>query len=348
MEIFIVFFLLLIGFLIAFLSAVLVGINQDFLNLQIESGSIKAEKLYTLKVNFDESVSGFFLIELLFYVSGAVIGVQYLNDVGMEWKETALLSVSSFFLSAIFRTVYYSIGIRLSERIALPLTTLFSIISPLLKPINFLNNYLIENISGRSVSEAGREEINALIESSHEDGAIDTDEYRILKNIMHFSDVLVSDVMTPRTVVFSCEADKTVDEIVNLPEIKMYSRFPIWEGDSLDEGVMGYVLSKDILHAALKGKRTLPVKELAKEVYFIPENVELDNALESFLKRRQHLFVVVDEYGGFEGLLTMEDVLETMLGVEIVDEADRVVDLREFAKQRRDLRIANILSNSEN
>lgn len=159
---------------------------------------------------------------------------------------------------------------------------------------------------------------------------------------MNFSEVLVSDVMTPRTVIFSCEADKIIDDVIKMPELQMYSRFPIWEGESVDDGVIGYVMSKDILLAALNGKNNLSLRDFCREVYFIPENARLDIALERFLNRRQHLFIVVDEYGGVEGLITMEDVLETILGTEILDEVDKVADLRQLAKQRRDSRIASI------
>ncbi|MGA2296429.1 MAG: CBS domain-containing protein, partial [FCB group bacterium] len=124
----------------------------------------------------------------------------------------------------------------------------------------------------------------------------------------------------------------------------MYSRFPVWEGESLDKGVIGYTMSREVYHAALTGKSGQKLRELARDIYFIPENAELDIALDRFIKRRQHLFIVVDEYGGVEGLLTMEDVLETILGVEIVDEADKVVDLREVAKHLRDKRIATMSS----
>lgn len=95
-----------------------------------------------------------------------------------------------------------------------------------------------------------------------------------------------------------------------------------------------------LLKSALEGKLSMQLHELVREVYFIPENVPLAKALEQFLKRRQHLFVVVDEYGGVEGLITMEDVMEAILGTEIVDENDRIIDLRELAKSRRDKRIA--------
>jgi len=131
-----------------------------------------------------------------------------------------------------------------------------------------------------------------------------------------------------------------------MSELMQYSRFPIWEGNSLDDDVVGYVLSADILRAALTGKSNTKLRSLSREVYIIPENAELDDALDMFLRRRQHQFVVVDEYGGVEGLITMEDVLETILGVEIVDEVDKVVDLRMVAKQRRDKRIASLTGKS--
>jgi CBS domain containing-hemolysin-like protein len=189
--------------------------------------------------------------------------------------------------------------------------------------------------------EASREEITGIIEEAHEDGAIDAGEFRILTNMLKFSDVRVSDVMTPRTVVFGCHADMTVAEAVDLPELLQFSRIPVHEDESLDS-VIGYVLGKEVFKAMISARRDVPLRDLAREVYCIPENARLDRAMEIFLQRREHLFIVVDEYGGVEGLLSMEDVLETMLGVEIMDEDDTTVDLRHLAKQRRDSRVASL------
>jgi CBS domain containing-hemolysin-like protein len=186
--------------------------------------------------------------------------------------------------------------------------------------------------------ETTREEISEILETAREDGSLDADEYQILKNIIRYADVQVSDVMTPRTVVFSYHADTSIHQALHLPEFRQYSRFPVRETDDLDS-VIGYVLAKDVLWAMIHGKGELMLRDVMRDVYFIPENIELDRALKNFLGRREHLFVVVDEYGGVEGLLTMEDVMETILGVEILDEADRVTNLRQFAKERRDQRI---------
>ncbi|MCX8054782.1 MAG: CBS domain-containing protein [Ignavibacteria bacterium] len=198
------------------------------------------------------------------------------------------------------------------------------------------------SIKGQAtIEEESWLEIEDAVESARDEGSLDDGEYRILKNIIKFNEILVSDVMTPRTVVFSCNANNTVEQTVFLPEIRMYSRFPVWEGETIDDGVIGYVMSRDILYAALKGKMNLTLKDFIREVYYIQENAPLDSALDLFLERKQHLFIVVDEYGGIEGLITMEDVLETILGTEIVDEADKVVDMRLLAKQKRDKRISS-------
>ena len=209
----------------------------------------------------------------------------------------------------------------------------------IIKKINNLLNHLIAKASGKENDDVSLEEITDLVEEAHEGGSIDAGEYRLMTNVMKFNDVLVSDVMTPRVVLFSCRADVTIEEAAKLSELQIYSRFPIWTGDSIDDEVVGYVTTKDVFFAALNGKNDITLRELARTIHFIPENAELGTTLEEFLRNKQQLFLVVDEYGGIEGLITMEDILETILGVEIIDEADKIADLRQLAKQKREERI---------
>ena len=111
--------------------------------------------------------------------------------------------------------------------------------------------------------------------------------------------------------------------------------------------MVGYVTTKEVFYAALVGDSKRPLTDFVRKIGFIPENAELGKAFDLLVARQQHLFIVVDEYGGIEGLLTMEDVLETILGVEIVDEADKVTDLRLLAKTKRDARIKTISNFNE-
>ena len=333
--------LLLFGFFCAFLTAVLTYLSQEQINIYLESDPKKAAKLQQVKVQFDKILNSFFLFEMIAYIISVLILGKITFFIYYNFTILVIAGVLLFLVVLLVRTISYAVGRRTSSKAALKLTSIILILTKLSSPAIRVLNFIDLKIRGKAKEEASREELSAMFESARDEGTLDADEYRILKNIMKFNTVLVSDVMTPRTVILSFKANTQVGDIAKMPELITYSRFPIWENDSLDNGVIGYVMSKDILHAALTGKTSMKLKDFSREVYFIPENAELDNALDEFLKRRQHLFVVVDEYGGVEGLITMEDVLETILGVEIVDEKDKIIDLRDYAKQKRDERVAS-------
>ncbi|HRP02288.1 MAG TPA: CBS domain-containing protein [Candidatus Kapabacteria bacterium] len=336
--------LFVLFYIMSLLSAFQVGIisylSQEKILDIIEADYSSAKFLRKLKVEFDYDYNGFNLLELAFISISLICLHSYLNIYNIHLGEIYLILTIILYL--VLRTILKSYGIRKSDELAIRFHWLMRLFYLIFLPIYSILNPLRKFIEGAKEAEESRDEISELVETAHEEGAIDLGEYRILKNIMNFSEVLVIDVMTPRTVIFSCEADKLINDVIKIPELQMYSRFPIWEGESIDDGILGYVMSRDILLAALNGKNNMTLRDFCREVYFIPENARLDIALERFLNRRQHLFIVVDEYGGVEGLITMEDVLETILGTEILDEADKVADLRQLAKQRRDSRIASI------
>lgn len=257
--------------------------------------------------------------------------------------ENPLAEIPTLFISLILviviKTLASALGERYAERLTSSTFIYLRVLSFMFYPLSVLLVRLGTALNPPMTESEQREEFDALVDTAREEGTLDDGEYRIFKSIMNFSEIRVADIMTPRSVVFSVQSTKTVAEVALLPELLMYSRFPVWEGDSID-GVIGYALTKDVLRAALDGRRDRSMDRMVRQANFIPDNATLEKALEQFLQGRQHMFIVVDEYGGIEGLVTMEDVLETMLGAEIVDEADRVVDLRELAKSRRDKRVA--------
>lgn len=340
MDLFFSIIFLLAGCFISLLASSLSSINIDELNQNNNEKKLSDEDLGLIQNLFFEYSTGFLIWEIIFYI----ISFSFLSHLvflnGIILIEYLLILLSFFFIIFVIRSIFSGFGRRLTIKSVEKFWGIIKFLRFISIPFVTLEELIMKLITGKSEQEASREELTAMVESARQEGTLDDEEYRILKNIMHFSDVLVSDVMTPRTVVFSCKATRTVGEIVNLPEMQMYSRIPIWDGNSLDDGVIGYVMSKDVYYASLKGKNDLSLRNLLREIDVIPENAQLDVALNRFLKKRQHIFLVVDEYGGIEGILTMEDVLETILGVEIVDEADRIVDLRELAKLHRDKRIA--------
>ncbi|MDC1068020.1 CNNM domain-containing protein [Candidatus Kapabacteria bacterium] len=328
-------FLIVIGSFLSFLTATLSYVSQQKIKEAIKHGDENATLLNKFRNRYEESLNSLLIIELLFYLMGAIFTV-HVSD--FQGKILDIVYILVLIIS--LRIVFYFLGVRFANTLALKCVPIISILIRVGSFFPFIIEKLNTISGGQYTEEETKDEINAIVETALEDGAIDRDEYRILKSIIKFSDVKVEDVMTPRTVVFSCRADQTINETINMPELKNYSRFPIWDGDNIDKGLRGYVMTREVLYAALVGKGDSQLKDLTKEIYLIAESSPLDLTLEKFLTRQQHIMAVVDDYGGFEGLITMEDVLETIIGVEIVDEADQEMDLRELAKRKRDNRIS--------
>lgn len=336
--IFVSFFLVTFSLFLSFLN----GIVSEADITELETNEIKLPNKYLIIFEDKNFVSASFLFfEILFYLVSMHLVSFYLAFITIfyiPYFYTIFILFFLMFFVFLIRTSLFFIGTRFSKRL----------IKQFYKPIYFL--YIIFRFSGafyhwlekkisKREEEATLEDIQEVVETAHEEGTIQTGEYKIFTNVIRFNQVPVSDVMTPRTVIFACNADMTVEEALKLPEIKIYSRFPIFEGNSLDDKVVGYVVSKDIFQAALNKKFNSKLKEFARDIFFIPENVTLDDALNQFLSKRQHIFLVVDEFGGIEGLVTMEDLIETILGEEIIDEADKYIDLREVAKRKREHRL---------
>ncbi len=333
-----------------FLTAALNSVSHAQLTLMMERGDSSARRIHNWRHTLDFSTTSLVIAQTFSQVIGSIaVGVSLFLYFDNLWYVVAATCVyfSVFLFSG--RIMPRIVGMRYANQVvgftAFSVNALTFVLRPVAAFVQYLYGKYIPD-EGRD-EESSREEIDEILETAHEEGSLDTDEYRILKSIMRYSDVQVSDVMTPRIVVFACPADMTVGETVKQPELTQYSRFPVYEDDSLDS-VMGYVTTRDLLRALVDERSDVKLRDIVREVYFIPDNVQLDRALENFLERRQHLFVVVDEYGGVEGLITMEDVVETILGVEIVDEADNVIDLRQLAKQRRDKRVANVTNTNPN
>lgn len=351
-EYLLIFVIILSGSFTALISKVISSLSIEKLIKKLVGKESEIQKISELKDFFDEYQTQFLAPEILIYTIAAMLTgittIESFRSYSDSWQYIIYsILVFSIFVF-IFRAVFSALGRRYSLQIAEKFYPVLLLYTYITKPFVLFIGYIENKLGGDKSDDAVWEELDQVVENAMEEGSMDQDEYRIFKNLIHFSDVSASDVMTPRTVLFSCEADMTVEEVINMPEIKMYSRFPIWEGESLDDGVVGYVLTKDILQAALQGKNKSQLREYAREVAYIPENAPLDTVLDTLLQKRQHIVLVVDEYGGIEGILAMEDVLETILGVEIVDEADKVIDLRALAVLRRDNRIATIMNHFGN
>ena len=199
---------------------------------------------------------------------------------------------------------------------------------------------LVTRMIAKSDQDAGQisaEELSMMARLGMRSGHIKEDRGLAIQNILSLGSKTAHDVMTPRTVVFALKSSQTVAEAREYKELFAYSRIPIFD-DDLDD-VVGVVHRREILATIADDKFDVQLERLLKPVSFVIESIALDRLLELFLEQRQHLFVVLDEFGGLSGVVTLEDVVEEILGKEIVDEFDEVTDTRELARQRRELAI---------
>ncbi len=244
---------------------------------------------------------------------------------------------SAFFTLAILvfseivpKTAGVIYGRSLIPLVAYPLQGLVWVMRPAIWLSSLLTAFISRGRKGDTVTP---EEISIMARMSLRAGKIRPYQERAIENILTLQSKTVKEVMTPRTVIFSLSEHLTLKEACDAATKWEHSRFPVYDRDQ--EDVVGWVLTKELFHALAQGKEEEKLAELMRPVHFVVETAPLSKVLTEFLDLKQHLFVVLDEYGGLAGLITLEDVLEEILGREIVDESDEVTDKRELARKRR-------------
>ena len=196
----------------------------------------------------------------------------------------------------------------------------------------FINTYTCkfthrfsDNSSQASVS---REEVAAMVTTGAEEGVLEKEENKMIQNLLRLDDVTAHEIMTPSSVVTMADESLNIKEFYESEEFGKFSRIPVYNEEN-DDYVTGYVLKQEILERLAEDKFDITLRDLRR-----PEDESVSNIWEKFLERKEHISVIIDEYGSMRGIVTLEDVIETMLGSEIVDEKDEVVDMQELAKQQ--------------
>lgn len=203
----------------------------------------------------------------------------------------------------------------------------------ILKPIVWLCQIMTRLIpQPKNADSISAEELQTIAALSRQSGHIEAEQERVISNILELGTRSVRDVMTPRTVTFSLNEEMTVEEaMANEARLSSHSRVPVYKDEP--NNVTGMILRKDVLLAAAEQKLATPLTQLMSPAHFVAETSPLNRVLIEFFDRRQHLFVVVDEYGAVTGVISMEDIIEEIVGREILDESDRTTNMRELARK---------------
>lgn len=335
MSLLILYVVLAIGvsFLCSIMEAVLLSVTPGYLVSIGRQSPRTAERLRRLKENIDEPLAAILSLNTIAHTVGAAgAGAQAARVFGSNWLGlfSALLTLAILFLSEI---IPKTIGAVYWKQLAPVVTRLLGWLMIPLKPLVWLSGLASRAISSRhNPVHVSRDEIRALADLGAQQGVLDEDESRIVEALLRFRTLRASDVMTPRTMVFALPADETIGSVLTRHQPLRFSRIPIYR-ESLDS-VIGVVLKDEVLERAAAGEVSTTLAELRRELLFIPATVRLSNLLDIFLSSREHVAAVIDEFGGTAGLITLEDVVETLLDLEIVDEVDSVEDLRAAARSK--------------
>ena len=265
-------------------------------------------------------------------VGSIVIGSLAAKVLGDAWL--GLFSGVLTFLIIIFGEILpKTLGERYAQNIALFVAIPVQGLTFILTPLVWLVEKITEPVTkGQRLPTTNEAEIRFLAKIGYQEGVIEDDEAEMIQRVFQLNDLTASDLMTPRILITYLEGAATLDASKNEIIASPHSRILVI-ADSMDQ-VTGMVLKHELLTAMIEGKHQQKIATLAREIRFVPETIRADKLLKFFQSTREHLVVVLDEYGGVSGLVTLEDVLEVLTG-EIVDETDRIIDLQAIARQKR-------------
>ena len=325
---------LVFSFLCSVAESVLLSITPSFIEGQKERRPKHAALLKRLRQDkVDQSLAAILTLNTIAHTVGAIgAGAKATVVFGSAWFGlfSAVMTLLILFLSEI---VPKTIGVVYWSKLVGPVSIFVNTLIVVLYPIVWISERLTKFIShGKDIHIFSRDEFIAMAQVGVETGHIRDKESRIIRNIFRFESLKVDDIMTPRTVISALPEDmKIIDSLKQVTQIP-FSRLPLY-ATHLDN-ITGFVLKEDILINAAQKQGDQKLNTLKREILTVPDSVSLTVLLEQFLKDRQHIAIVVNEHGGTDGLVTLEDLIETIMGMEIMDETDDVEDMRALARKQ--------------
>ncbi len=324
---------LVFSFLCSIAEAVLLSLTSAYIALLEKEGKPSGAILKRLKKDINKPLSAILTLNTIAHTIGAVgAGAQAQIVFGNTYVaiSSAILTLLILVFSEIIpKTLGAHYWKSLAPATAYALRTLIIILYPFVKLSEKLTVGLTQE---EKLSSFSREEFAVMADLSANEGQIKQQESAILKNLLLLSDTTVLDILTPRTVIFSLSETSTVEEFFHKHDAIRFSRIPIYK-DNESENISGFVLRSDLLLAQSRGNTDNCLSNYLRTLPAIIETTSVAKALEEFIKLNAHIMLVIDEHGGVEGLVTLEDLLETLLGIEIIDEGDKNIDMQKLAKR---------------
>ncbi|MFT6275998.1 MAG: CBS domain containing-hemolysin-like protein [Halioglobus sp.] len=322
-----------ISFLCSVLEAVLLSVTPGYVASQQSQQPSKAKVLHHVKENLDESISSILILNTFAHTMGAAgVGAQAVSVFGAKWETLVafLLTLAILYFSEI---IPKTLGARHWKPLAIPSAQVIRWLVKALYPLVWLSAKLVALFgNGNDSSAISREELAAMARLGARHGSLGPQESDLLENMLQLRQTRTVDILTPRTVVCALEKSLSVGEaLAELSDVP-FTRLPVYESN-LDT-IIGLVLRPRLHDIEREDAEARPLEEFIVDIHRVSGELPVLSLLDLFIKRREHLFVVEDEYGQTAGIVTLEDAVETLLGREIMDESDTVEDMQELARTK--------------
>lgn len=327
------FLALFISFICSIMEAVLLSTPVSYLKSKLEGGDTSVETMLKLKEDIDKPLSAILTLNTIAHTVGAAgVGAQATKVFGEAYfgVVSAVLTILILVLTEI---IPKTLGANYSKSLIGISGKVINGMLFITYPLVWLSSILTKLLSGnKSELTTSREEISALASIGTQEGIFADKENRIIQNLIKLKSLKVKEVMTPRIVVVTANEEMSLEEFLKNKEFLHYSRIPIFNENK--DNITGYIFRELVFEKLAEDQFNLKLKDIKRDILHFPENMTLFDAWEEMLLNKEHISLIVDEYGGMDGITTLEDIIESLLGFEILDEKDKVDDMQQYAIKR--------------
>ncbi|WP_026976621.1 hemolysin family protein [Flavobacterium tegetincola] len=324
---------LIISFVCSIMEAVLLSTPVSYLKSRVENGDKSSETMLKLKGDVDKPLSAILSLNTIAHTVGAAgVGAEAIKVFG-EASFGIVSAVLTVLILVLTEIIPKTLGANYSKELISISAKIIRIMIFITYPIVWGASILTKLLS-RSKAEltTSREEISALASIGMQEGIFADKENKIIQNLIKLKTLKIKEVMTPRIVVVTVSEEMTLEEFLKNKEFLHFSRIPIFKDNK--DNITGYIFRELVFEKLAEDQFNLQLKDIKREIIHFPENMTLFDAWEEMLIKKEHISLIVDEYGGMDGITTLEDIIESLLGFEIVDEKDRVEDMQQYAAKR--------------
>jgi len=338
------FFLSLIAsFLCSIWEAVLLSITPSFVQVKLQEGSSLGKTLEGFKENIDKPLAAILTLNTVAHTVGAIgVGAQATKIWGAgimtSFWVPVIMTIAVLFLSEIIpKTLGASRWRTLAGFTAASLKFIMIALAPLVWVSQSITKLLKKD---KNKSVLSRTDFAAIAKLGAKSGATSVNESRIIDNLLKLNSVRAKDIMTPRTVVTAAPEDISIGDFYEENEKLRFSRIPVFKNTK--DNITGFVMKDDVLKSIIDKNSTNELKTIRRDIAVVTESSPIQRVFDKLMEGKEQIALVVDEFGGMSGILSMEDVIETILGMEIVDEFDNVADLQQLARKNWEARAKNL------